>query len=452
MHDPIEEKLRDWMRADAESLPFVLTDALVRERLDLAKARTWRAPLFGAVAAVAVAAVALVVILNLTTLRVAGPSPTPSVPATTAASPSTTPTELASASASASVESSPSPSPTAVPTATPEPTIVPRTGWSTVFSVDEDEARIAGIAEARGRLFALGQTGSRQPAIWVSNDGTSWALAGLPAMSERYPGSDGPDGDLGGFVVDLQDAGDRLVAVAALGLASGSGLFGTMVYVSDDDGLTWAQVDATPGVVAAAIFDLARSGDRLIGVGTAAWASDDGGLTWTEVMGGADIGGTLYAVDARDDLVVAVGDAGNGDLTSPPAIALVSRDGGDTWQQTVLHPDRLARSVAVGASGRIVVGGYVNEGMVTWVSDDSARTWTASAPFGSCCVGGMVATPTGYAAVSSMLFEGVLLSVDGISWNTIAIPADFNAVSWGPSFGLAVAARDEVLLGPVPAP
>jgi photosystem II stability/assembly factor-like uncharacterized protein len=321
-----------------------------------------------------------------------------------------------------------------------------------VFSVDEDESRISGVAEARGRLFVLGSTGTRQPAIWVSDDGTNWASAILPPMTERYPETDSPDGDLGGFVVDLVDAGDRLVAVATLGLASGSGPLGTMIYVSEDDGQTWAEADGTPGVVVAAIYGLARSGDRLIGVGTAAWASDDGGLTWAEALEGPAIGGTLYAVDMRDDLVVAVGDAGNGDLTSPPAIAVVSRDGGDTWQRTVLHPDQLARAVAIGASGRIVVGGNVSDEMVTWVSDDSARTWRSSGPFGSCCVSGLAATPTGYVAVSSTLFEGVLMSVDSVTWSTVEIPVDFNSVNWGPRFGLAVAGRDEVLLGPVPAP
>lgn len=329
---------------------------------------------------------------------------------------------------------------------------MPRAGWSTAFTIAPGPYnRLRGVAEAGGQLFALGRSGRTQPAIWVSEDSITWTAAEIPPMTERLPGADGSSADLAAIVVDIVDAGDRLVALASVGLADGSGLFGTMLYTSDDEGQTWSEVQSTRGTTAAAMFGLAHRGDQLIAVGTAVWSSHDGGLSWTEVVDAESLGGTMRSVAARDDLIVAVGDGGNGDLTGPPAIALVSTDG-ESWERIVIHPDAVARSVAIGPSGRIVVGGHRNADLLIWVSDDAGATWETTSPSAACCAADLVATPTGYVAAASASFEGALLSSDGSTWTQSALDSGLSAVDWGPRFGLTGATDDTILLGPVPAP
>lgn len=337
-------------------------------------------------------------------------------------------------------------------TAIPEPTVTPRDGWSTAFTIEPGpHTWLARVAEARGRLFALGVSDRTQPAIWFSQDGTTWTAALVPAMTARLPGSDSSDSDLTAIVADVVDAGERLVAVASVGLAEGSGPVGTMIYVSEDDGQTWTEVHDTPGITVAALARLARQGDRLIAVGTAIWSSIDGGLSWIEVADRSTIGGTLYAVDAHGDVFVAVGDAGDGDLIGPPALAMVSTDG-QTWERTVIDPDAGALSVAIGPSGRIVVGGYRDPETPFWVSNDAGQTWEGERLSGVCCAEDLVTTPTGYIAASSASFHGLLVSTDGLTWTPSALEGGLDAVEWGPRFGLVGATEDSILLGPVPAP
>jgi photosystem II stability/assembly factor-like uncharacterized protein len=263
-------------------------------------------------------------------------------------------------------------------------------------------------------------------------------------MTDRL--SDDEDSQLSGFVLDLVDAGDRLVAVAVLGLASGSGPISSKIYVSEDDGMTWSAVEEAASDIGL-IFDLARIGDRLVAVGTGIWASDDGGLSWTRTVDFASLAGTLYAVDGRDGLIVAAGDGGNGDLSAPPAFAMVSSDG-LAWDRVVLNPDGGAHAVAIGASGRIVVGGHsTGSDMVVWLSDDAGRSWETVRPPVDCCLSDLVATPAGFVAAASSSFEGALRSPDGRTWTATAFGGGLDDVAWGPRFGLSGASETAVLLG-----
>jgi len=69
-----------------------------------------------------------------------------------------------------------------------------------------------------------------------------------------------------------------------------------------------------------------------------------------------------------------------------------------------------------------------------------------------CCASDLVTAPNGYVAAASAVFEGALLSSDGMTWAESALDAGLDAVKWGPRFGLAGATRDAVLFGSVPAP
>lgn len=327
------------------------------------------------------------------------------------------------------------------PSATQESSV----SWSTAFTIPPGPySRLGGIAEAGDTLFALGRSDRSQPAIWVSRDGSTWTAAELPGVTERLDGVGGPSAELTAIVLDVEDTGDRLVALATVGLADGSGPIGTMIYVSDDTGVTWSRVRGTPSSIDGAMFELARRGDRLIAAGTAIWASDDGGLSWSEIVDAQSLGGTLHSVDVRGDLIVAAGEGGNGDVTSPPALVLVSTDG-HSWERTVLDPEGVARSVAIGEGGRIIVAGHLNAELRIWVSNDAGKTWEIRRPSVGCCVDDLVSTPDGYIATSSGPFDGVLASTDGLTWNAIALDGGPEVVGWGPAFGL-VGARDDAIL------
>jgi hypothetical protein len=196
------------------------------------------------------------------------------------------------------------------------------------------------------------------------------------------------------------------------------------------------------------MFAIARVGDRPIAAGGALWSSDDGGMSWTKLMDGASIGGTAYAVDAFGDLVVAVGDGGNGDVTGPPALAMISTDGGDSWERYVIDPDAGATAVAIGAEGRITVAGHLDNQLVTFVSADLGGSWSTTVLEGLCCAADLVATPTGYVLAA----DGALMSPDGIAWAEHPLETGVLALSWGPHFGLVAATESSILLGPVPAP
>jgi hypothetical protein len=330
----------------------------------------------------------------------------------------------------------------------PSPAQGSRVNWSTVFEIAPGPySRLDGLAEVGGALFALGRSDRSQPGIWRSRDGTAWTAAEIPQLTQRLTSASGATSELTAIVLDVEDAGNRLVALASVGLAEGGGPLGTMIYVSEDDGQHWTEVPDTPGVTSAPLFDLASRGDQLIAVGAAIWLSDDGGLSWTEVADDSTIGGVLYAADASSGLFVAAGDGGNGDLLGPPAIALVSTDAGRTWERRVIDRDAGALSVVVGSSGRVVVGGYRDPDTPFWVSDDSGRTWKAAEFSGICCAGDLVSTPNGYVAASFGSFDGVLRSTDGLTW--VAGPRDGSpdVIEWGPTFGLTGAREHHVLRG-----
>jgi hypothetical protein len=170
-------------------------------------------------------------------------------------------------------------------------------------------------------------------------------------------------------------------------------------------------------------------------------------MSWTEVMDGASIGGTTYAVDAFGDVVVAVGDGGNGDVTGPSALAMISTDGGDSWERYVIDPDAGATAVAIGAEGRISVAG------ISTISSSrclrrSRRILEYDGPRGS-----VLCRRSG--GDTNWLCAGCRWRsyVTGRHRVGRASPGDWSArPQLGPHFGLVAATKSSILLGPVPAP
>jgi hypothetical protein len=367
--------------------------------------------------------------------RMIQPPPTPLGPAT----PSPT--------ASTPSASTSDPMQDATPSATP--TLAPRSGWTVHRVTEAPNARVTGVAEARGVLYAFG-THDSQPAIWFSADGQSWTAAEVPAITEA---PNLAESHYGGHIGALVDAGDRLVAVAAIALALGSGQFGTMIYASDD-GTAWEQILDTPGIVApdgAPMFHLAAIGNQLVAAGNGVWLSRDSGLSWREAADVEAMGGRVLSLAAGQDVLVAAGHGSTYDITEPPLLAWISPDAGETWERVVLDPGGCCGHAAVGPTGRMLVLGR-SEAADIWISDDDGATWQPAGNLPeTIVVQDVTGTPTGFVMVGA---HGLAyLSSDGLVWRPEPIGMDALDVTWTPTFGL-VAAGDpsSIAFGPVPAP
>jgi len=350
-----------------------------------------------------------------------------------------TPQPTSSVAPSASVAPS---QPTLTPSITPEATLPAREGW-TLHQVTEADANtsVFRVAEARGKLFAVGHVPLLRPAIWVSANAVDWVEADVPT----------PPAGLGFTVFDIVDTGDRLVALAAGGLAEGSGAFATMIYVSDD-GLTWREAEATPGVETAALFTIVRLGDRLVALGQEVWVSDDHGLTWVQAADRAEVDGTMGTAAEHDGLLVAAGQAGQSDITELPFLVWTSTDAGETWDRSEV--DAGASDLTFGPDGRILMSVYAGASgseSAIWTSFDGGDSWSEGANQ-HCCITGLTSTPTGY--VATFRAESfVLESADGETWTEQPIGVgDITCCvegRWLPSFGLVLAVNgDSVVLGP----
>jgi photosystem II stability/assembly factor-like uncharacterized protein len=307
--------------------------------------------------------------------------------------------------------------------------------------------RLDGIAEVRGRLFALGSDAGVQPMIWFSDDGETWQPANLPDL---------PDKNLGGQVKALVETDDGLVAAAALGYVEGSGYFGAMIYRSDDGGVNWEPAESTPGLTAGAMFDLARVGSRVVAVGSAIWVSDDRGRTWSEAASREKLDGTASSIDGGADLLLAAGRRGS-DVVNPPALAWISRDNGETWERIELDEAGGATGALVTSSGEMLVSGYdamSGAGSILWSSEDGGSVWTErNLGDATCCSTGLVETPTGIVIGVDGQPSGVLASTDGQSWALEPVGFRMREVAWTPTFGLlAVTDDSEIAFGPEPHP
>ena len=305
----------------------------------------------------------------------------------------------------------------------------------------------------RGRLYAFGtnaETNHWQPTIAVSDDGATWRVADVPP----WPWPSNAD------VVDMIDAGDRLVALARATRRIGSRFDAdvrlrttTAIYVSSDTE-TWQLIDEplddnvqgrlrvddlgpvfSPNVGA---YSLLKSGERVLALGQNVWASTDAGLSWF-MSTKLDEAGGIYDPVEQDGLIVAVGFG---------LSARKSLDGGDTWiSQDLPHiADTAFPAVkTIGMDGKIVVLGWnahLNRLVVWTCSVDRGATWDAVRTKLSGQVQQVVAVPGGYVATgdpqgSTDLAGGRLwTSTDGTSWTADQIEMWPFHLAWTPTFGM----------------
>lgn len=365
-------------------------------------------------------------------------------------------------------QATPSPSPSSSPTA-----------WVVApHDLDVSPGQVVSVLEARGVLFAVGSTEDGQPAIWHSQDGRSWTAAGVPVVEEQHPES--AETELGGTVRSVVDVGERLVALATVATASGPGIYGTKLYVSDD-GSAWDEVTATPGVLPPSgrpMHDLAVAGSRIVAAGEGVWISDDGGLSWTDATDAAlfDVAASTATFDAvvveleaRGDLLIAVGGSPDphADVGPGETHAWVSRDAGTSWDRHSLDDADPAavgtwpRAVEIDESGIIMIIGWslgmppsdptVDTPMeqVMWRSEDLGATWDlVPHPDVECCVLDIVGTPTGWVIATYETTEAgeasVLRSADGSEWTVEDLGVNPRAIAWTPTFGLVALGDDAI--------
>jgi hypothetical protein len=324
------------------------------------------------------------------------------------------------------------------------PSAEPTSEWRT-FDISEVVGRtninygntqFSGISEARDILFVTGRAAPQQPGIWWSADGMTWHRGDVPRAPDPY-----------GFTVrDVVDAGPRFVAVADGGLAEGSGIFATAIYVSED-GRTWRNAESIPAVESGGHSSLVRSGDRLFAIGTSVWASGDGGLTWAEHVSADDWAGRAFDGDARGDVILAAGQAGIGDTVEGPGYAWVSTDSGQTWRRALVDDGSVLSSAAVTPDGKLVVARTSS----VRTSIDNGVTWPISEVPLPCCGSELVTTASGLLAVMHAEAEPsrMAISEDGITWEPAgAAPVPVRDAAWGPRFGLVVVGQTTVGIGP----
>ncbi len=240
----------------------------------------------------------------------------------------------------------------------PRPANLPSTpdAWTRVPFPSSPGDEVLAITAGGPSLVAVGVSGRLNPVVWTSPDGRTWSRA---------------QGSLGnGAAFDVSTGGPGLIAV---GLAGGND---APVWTSAD-GLTWSAAPSDPVFRGAWLRAVAVGGPGLVTVGStmdgpAAWYSSDG-VTWERASAPpppqdvADDGADAWMQDVAvaGDRLVAVGEVGL-EVCGPYCVrydpVIWTSTDGVMWTQVALDPDVFPsstqlRSLAVGPSGFVVVGG-----------------------------------------------------------------------------------------------
>ena len=429
--------VRAYVRSRAVDAPPEFVEQVLRrvEEVEM-ESPWWRRPRRWAVAGVAVATVGAAMVLMAVlwnagllqrqTGQTAGPVVTRS------------PAALAS--------ETPAPSPETTPSVTPQPTAsptpVPPPGWSTVTIPG---ANVNDIAEAGGRIVAVGTTGSdaSRAAAWTSDDGSTWT----------------PASTLGG--IELKRSGLAFVTGTPTGFVAMGSTFeegdpiSTPFILFSSDGTSW---EAVPTPAECSFAHQLVSGDFGV-VATAGRCRSEGdfdasparvlyssnGRDWTTIVdqpGFADLAIGPVATDGRR---LAALDPVNAVSDDPDPVWI--SDDGQSWRMIENpFPENLSPNSIGYGNGRFLVLGsqLIREGdpdPAACVSPD-AETWRCEVlPDDVPALATLVGTPTGVVGVwgrpvdlAGTSSESVVaLSPDGLAWTVRTIePGDryFNGATY----------------------
>lgn len=280
----------------------------------------------------------------------------------------------------------PTPPPTRTDSAAPSVALSPyrSVAWRIVpLNGLPEDARINGLVETSGRVFAV-DAGGETFRAWYSDDvGEHWTAVTAPDLD---PPAEGAILHAGLMAADE----DRIVASGGWFDASQTQPLGNFVLVSEDHGSTWrfipqpAQLRNTEFTLLLGIGRgfLAYGVDIL--AGSSGWWQSADGNTWApaSVSGLSTFSPPQLAVSAPQGLV-AVGTMGSGRSTHPAAWF---SENGQTWELTLDEPARFGQVgiAAAGAAGYAIAGSRWDSaasapvyGIATvWRSVDG-RSWTA---------------------------------------------------------------------------
>ena len=222
------------------------------------------------------------------------------------------------------------------------------------------------------------------------------------------------------LLLDATEAGSRIVAVGERG----------RILLSDDQGRSWRFASSpTEATLTAVCF----VGDRLgwaVGHDSTILLSRDGGDTWEQVHVAPEQNAPL--------LDVWFADADHGLAVGAYGLALATADGGHTWNRIRLDDgDRHLNAIAGAGDGRLFV---VGESGTIFRSDDRGRTWTKlEAPYQGSFFGALI-LPNGSPLVFGLRGKVFVGSPEGVAWEAV------ESGTGSTLQGGRVTAQDEVLL------
>jgi hypothetical protein len=184
--------------------------------------------------------------------------------------------------------------------------------------------------------------------------------------------------------------------------------FGTLegdaaVAISEDEGETWAALDAAAGT--RSFFPAVLDGvPGLLGAGDTLRWSTDGGHSWEELADledGRIPGAATWPPEEGDRIVVA----------GPSGVQL-SDDRGQSWRAPSDPPSATAFLLVADEAGRLFLTDRTNQ---LWSSEDGGETWIA----GPTLEPGVVALTTGQGLLVAGTRAGVFWTADGDAWHEL---------------------------------
>jgi hypothetical protein len=235
------------------------------------------------------------------------------------------------------------------------------------------------IAGGPRRWMAFGDN-----AIWTSQDGQTWTLAGTRGITPRQSGD---------TINVVTNTPGGFLAAGSQATSAGN----QAVIWTSRDGVTWQRLTAAqlglqePGGTPQGIDFAASHGNATVITdrGAGAWLSTDSGAHWTPVTVPVDHGAQNairgVSFDGAGLILVRPGLTASG---THDGVAYFSRDG-RTWQYagTIAAAGGWTPDVVKGGDYGFVVTGHTRNQYVAYTSTGTGARWLPTAPLGSTASG-----------------------------------------------------------------